>query len=83
MHHHIPSVSNIFGAWLEGFLSKPKFQILVGALHWTIWLSINGVIFNRTTANSFMHVGYFSRLIFSCRLFLGALISSEASRCSL
>ena len=52
------SIADLLGSWLNGYSSKIRKQILVGAsaLCWAIWLNRNEVVFNRTTPNSFMQV---------------------------
>jgi hypothetical protein len=45
----------MFGSWTNTLWGKLKQQLLVGvsAFYWTIWLSINDVVFNKALINSF------------------------------
>jgi len=52
------SVHNLFTGWLEGINRKLKSQILVGAstICWVIWLTRNGIAFDKTIAPSYLQV---------------------------
>ena len=52
------SMSFLLGSWLGNFSRKLQKHILVGAsaLCWTIWLSRNDVVFQKTIPNSYLQV---------------------------
>jgi hypothetical protein len=54
------SVRHMFGTWLNQFGGKLKRQALVGAwaFCWTLWLSKNDVVFDKSPIKSFMQVLY-------------------------
>jgi hypothetical protein len=48
----------MFTGWLEGLNRKRKSHILMSAsaICWALWLTRNGVVFNKTTAPSYLQV---------------------------
>jgi hypothetical protein len=51
MHH-------VLGGWVQGMNDKDRKILLVGvgAMLWSIWLSRNDIVFNKTSISSYMHV---------------------------
>jgi hypothetical protein len=48
----------MFTSWLEGLNKKMKSQILVGAsaICWALWLTRNGIVFDKDVAQSYLQV---------------------------
>ena len=52
------NVTNMFGNWLNGVPKSDKDRIHIGvsALCWSIWLTRNDIIFNRSKGTNFLQV---------------------------
>jgi hypothetical protein len=52
------NIKHVFGGWVQRMNDKERKLLLVGlgVIFWSIWLSRNDVVFNRTSITSYMQV---------------------------
>ena len=64
------SITNMLGPWLMGFNLRSRKWMIIGAtaMCWTIWLSRNEVVFQRSSPNSYLQVLF--RVTYWARLWL-------------